>query len=290
MPTEKQLLNTIFDDATSDNERATAVAGLKKLLGKDRSDLVAKYTSAGSSASALPDDDEPFDFDACPAEYGLDRARVNADFTNPPTVAQLKSMLERTMEEPDAQALEEHAAAIRVLERRVISNTLASRMGVPGARATCAAEIIEIGYRLTECKRIIAGRDWSLWLNHCNCLAKCARDDMLLYEWFARCINDEIVGKSTAVFNLNVDIYYLYNFADPSTPEAARAEVLRRTGEKLDDRVVEAIIRTAKAKERKGPKGAQAKGRSGVNGKAADRDIGGPSAAACLGSASHPPR
>jgi hypothetical protein len=102
MPTEKQLLNTIFDDATSDNERATAVAWLKKLLGKDRSDLVAKYTSAGSSASALPDDDEPFDLDACLAEYGLDRARVDADFANhvtnekkqAPDVAQLKSMLE----------------------------------------------------------------------------------------------------------------------------------------------------------------------------------------------------
>jgi hypothetical protein len=261
MPTEAQLLNTIFDDATSGNERATAVAGLKKLLGKDRSDLVEKYTSAGSSASALPDDDEPFDFDAYLAKYGLDRARVDADFTSrwsreAPNVAQLKSLLERTMDEltntPDAQALEKHAAAIKVLEGRVISNTLASRYGgLPGARATCAAEIIEIEYRLTECKRIIAGRDWSLWLDECGCLAKCARKDMLLYEWFARCTNDAIMGKSTAVFNLVVDIYYLYKLADPSIPEAARAEVLRRTGEKLDDRDVEAIIRKAKAKERK---------------------------------------
>ena len=56
-----------------------------------------------------------------------------------------------------------------------------------------------------------------------------------------------------------VDIYYLYKLADPSTPEAARAEVLRRTGEKLDDSDVEAIIRKAKAKERKRPKGRERK-------------------------------
>src|SRR5258708_2059500 len=271
MPTEAQLLNTIFDDATSDNERAKAVARLKKLLGKDRSDLVAKYTSAGSSASGLPDADEPFDFDAYLAEYGLDRARVDADFTNhvtnerkqAPNVAQLKAMLERTMDEltntPDAQALEEHAAAIKVLDSRLISNTFNSRMGLPGARATCAAEIIEIGYRLTDCKRIIAGRNWLAWLDECGCLDKYARKDMLVYEWFARCTNDTIMGKSIAVFNLEVDIDYLYKLADSSTPEAARAEVLRRTSEKLDDRDVEAIIRKAKAKERKGPKGRRRK-------------------------------
>jgi hypothetical protein len=43
----------------------------------------------------------------------------------------------------------------KALERRVISNIIECIEGLPGARATCAAEIIEIGYRLTECKRII---------------------------------------------------------------------------------------------------------------------------------------
>jgi hypothetical protein len=177
-----------------------------------------------------------------------------------PTVAQLKSMLERTMDglanAPDAQALKEHAAAIKVLESRVISNTLQSRFGLPGAQATCAAEIIEIGYRLTECKRIIAGRNWSAWLNKCGCLAAFARKDMLVYEWFARCIciNDTIGSGSGAVFNLEVDIDHLHKLADPSTPEAARAEVVRRAGEKLDYADVVAIIRKAKAKERKGGK------------------------------------
>jgi hypothetical protein len=120
---------------------------------------------------------------------------------------------------------------------------------LPGAQATCTAEIIENGYRLTECKRIITRRIWAAWLNECGCLDKCARKDMLAYEWFARCTND--MGKSIDVFNLEVDIDHLHKLADPSTPEAARAEVVQRAGEKLDHAEVVAIIRKAKAKERK---------------------------------------
>src|SRR6266481_6918391 len=162
---------------------------------------------------------------------------------------------------PDDQVLAEHTAAIKALERRVISNIVKSWKDLSGARATCVAEIIEIGWRLTECKRIIPEHNWLPWLDECGGVDKFARRHMLLYEWFARCTNDAILGKSTAVFNLDVDIYYLYKLAAPSTPEAARAEVLRRTGEKLDGGDVEAIIRKARAEERKGPKGPVARPR-----------------------------
>jgi len=162
---------------------------------------------------------------------------------------------------PDDQVLAEHTAAIKALECRVISNIIECIEGLPGARATCAAEIIEIGYRLTECKRIIPEHNWLSWLDECGCPDKFARRDMRLYEWFARCTNDAMLGKSTAMFNLDVDIYHLYKLADPSTPEAARAEVVRRTGEKLDGSDVEAIIRKARAEERKGPKGPVARPR-----------------------------
>ncbi len=162
---------------------------------------------------------------------------------------------------PDDQVLAEHTAAIKALERRVISNIVKSWEELIGARATCAAEIIEIGWRLTECKRIIPEHNWLSWLDECGCPDKFARRDMRLYEWFARCTNDAMLGKSTAVFNLDVDIYHLYKLADPSTPEAARAEVVRRTGEKLDGSDVEAIIRKARAEERKGPKGPVARPR-----------------------------
>jgi hypothetical protein len=54
VPTEEQLLNTIFDNAISANERATAVEALKKVTGKDRAGLVEKYaTSTGSSSSSI---------------------------------------------------------------------------------------------------------------------------------------------------------------------------------------------------------------------------------------------
>jgi hypothetical protein len=57
VPTEEQLLNTIFDDGTSGSEKATAVEALKKITCKDRAGLVQKYTSgAGSSSSSTFDD------------------------------------------------------------------------------------------------------------------------------------------------------------------------------------------------------------------------------------------
>ena len=43
MPIKEQLLNTTYDDATSDSEKASAVAALKKLTGKDRAGLVERY-------------------------------------------------------------------------------------------------------------------------------------------------------------------------------------------------------------------------------------------------------
>jgi hypothetical protein len=63
----------------------------------------------------------------------------------------------------------------KALERRVISNIIECIEGLPGARATCAAEIIEIGYRLTECKRIIPERNWLPWLDECGGVDKFAR-------------------------------------------------------------------------------------------------------------------
>jgi hypothetical protein len=52
MATEEQLLNTIFADATSPNEKAAAVEALKKATGKDRAALVEKYTKTDSSSSS----------------------------------------------------------------------------------------------------------------------------------------------------------------------------------------------------------------------------------------------
>jgi hypothetical protein len=55
MPTEQQLLNTIFADGAAPNERETAIAVLKKLTGKDRAGLVEQYTKGAANSS---DDDD----------------------------------------------------------------------------------------------------------------------------------------------------------------------------------------------------------------------------------------
>jgi hypothetical protein len=44
MPTEEQLLNTIFDAGTALEAREKAIGTLKKITGKDRGDLVDRYT------------------------------------------------------------------------------------------------------------------------------------------------------------------------------------------------------------------------------------------------------
>jgi hypothetical protein len=50
VPTEEKLLNIIFDDGSSPNERAHAVETLKKTTGKDRAGLVEKYTDDADDA------------------------------------------------------------------------------------------------------------------------------------------------------------------------------------------------------------------------------------------------
>src|SRR5262249_22626774 len=113
------------------------------------------------------------------------------------------------------------------------------------------ADVIEVGRLLTECRRIVGEDNWLRWLKRQKWDAKLIRQNMNVYEWFVRNTNDAIVGKSNVVFNFGVDFPDLYRLAEPSAPEAARAEVLRRIEEKLDFTDVEKIIRRAQAKARK---------------------------------------
>jgi hypothetical protein len=52
MATEEDLLNRLFDDASSDTERTATVRALKKITGMDRSALVEKYTSSSTSGTS----------------------------------------------------------------------------------------------------------------------------------------------------------------------------------------------------------------------------------------------
>ena len=74
---------------------------------------------------------------------------------------------------------------------------------------------------------------------------------MNVYEWHARCVNDAIGSGPGEVWNFEIDALDIFLLADPSTPEAARAEVVRRAGERLEHADIMAIIRRAMTNERK---------------------------------------
>ncbi len=159
---------------------------------------------------------------------------------------------------PDERALAEHIRGIRFVESRLIGDDIGplptlsdeSRMRPPRTRVDRAADIIEFGYRFAECNRI-AGHNWLPWLKSNFWDEEYVRPYMNVCEWHARGVKDAISSGSTAVWNFEIDAPDLLLLADPSTPDAARAEVVRRAGEKLDHADVIAIISKAKAKKRK---------------------------------------
>jgi hypothetical protein len=95
--------------------------------------------------------------------------------------------------------LAEHAAEIRRLHKRVI------------------ADVIEIGRRLTECKKIVGHGAWLPWLTReFSWSDRTARNFMQLFE----------LSKLETVSNLKVPLRVLYLLAAPSTPPEARTEIL----------------------------------------------------------------
>ena len=98
--------------------------------------------------------------------------------------------------------LKEHTQEIRRLGKRVIE------------------DIIEIGRRLTECKKIVGHGNWLSWIERefqwCDRTA----------ERFIRIY--ELSRKFDTLSNLEVPITGLYLLAAPSTPESAQIEVIER--------------------------------------------------------------
>lgn len=118
-------------------------------------------------------------------------------------------------------ALAAHAAVIKALGKRVVG------------------DVIEIGARLTECKRICGHGNWLPWLDReFGWSDETARKFMRSYE---------ITGdKFQQGWDLPVSALYL--IAKPSTPESARDAVLdlAANGEKLDLAKVKEMIAEAK--------------------------------------------
>jgi len=99
--------------------------------------------------------------------------------------------------------LAEHADTIRRLGKQTVEN------------------IIEIGRRLTLCKKEISHGDWSGWLKQeFNWSEQQAR-------WFMH-VFELAESKSNKLLNLNLPVSSLYLLAAPSTPEVARSEIIER--------------------------------------------------------------
>jgi hypothetical protein len=127
-----------------------------------------------------------------------------------------------TMSANVTHALAEHAEAIRRLGRRAVQ------------------DIIEIGSRLIEAKKIAPHGAWLPWLDHeFGWTERTARRYMSVAE---------LAAKSDNVSDLNVPISALYSLAAPSTPAEAIDEIAERSaaGKRLSISVVRQTIAAAR--------------------------------------------
>jgi hypothetical protein len=122
--------------------------------------------------------------------------------------------------------LAENAASIRKLGMRVIG------------------DVIEIGRRLSNCKRLLGHGNWLPWLaDEFRWSERTARNFIRAYE-FAQ-------ANSAKISDLAIGVSSLYLLAAPSTPEEVQVEVLRRidAGESLPHAKIKRIV--DKAQERR---------------------------------------
>jgi hypothetical protein len=132
--------------------------------------------------------------------------------------------------EPNAAALAEHANAIRALRKRA------------------AADVIEIGRRLTEAKAIAGHGNWLPWLER-----EFGWDERTARRFIS--VHD-LSLKSDNLSDLGLPVSGLYLLAAASTPEEARAEVIEsaEAGETPSVAEIKEIIDQARGKATKGHK------------------------------------
>ena len=122
--------------------------------------------------------------------------------------------------------LADHASEIRELGNQVVAN------------------IVEIGRRLTECKKIVGHGNWLMWLDQeFGWSEQTALNFMRLYELGK--------AKSKKLLDFNIPLSSLYILAAPSTDQHARDEIIQRaeSGEVISYAKVKETV--AKARERK---------------------------------------
>ena len=126
-----------------------------------------------------------------------------------------------SMPRPALSTLEQHAGAIKRLEKRGLSATLA------------------IGRHLTEAKRICGHGNWASWLKTSfGWTDRTAENFMRVYDTF----------KSETVSDLNLPIVSLYLLAAPSTPCGVRDDVIERVkrGELVSHNEIKALVSSAR--------------------------------------------
>jgi hypothetical protein len=122
--------------------------------------------------------------------------------------------------------LADHADAIRALGKRAVG------------------DVIEIGRRLTEAKKIAGHGNWLPWLEReFGWQERTAQNFMQVY----------VMSKSAKFADLTLPVSGLYLLAAPSTPDEARAEVIARAegGEALSVADVARTVDEARNKQRK---------------------------------------
>jgi hypothetical protein len=120
--------------------------------------------------------------------------------------------------------LVEHAASIRRLGKRVV------------------ADVVEIGSRLAECKRICGHGNWLPWLE---------REFAWTEQTALNFMRVAELNKSKTVLDLDLSVKALYLLAAPSTPAEARDEIIERAqaGEPVSVADIKQTIDTAKGSQ-----------------------------------------
>jgi gas vesicle protein len=125
----------------------------------------------------------------------------------------------------DNPLLAEHAAEIRRLGKRVVE------------------DVLEIGRRLTECKKLVGHGNWLPWIEReFGWTDDTALNFMRVYE----------VSKSRNFRDLSLPVSALYLLAAPSTPKEARDKIIERAqaGETIPVAEVKRTIEHAKGRRK----------------------------------------
>jgi hypothetical protein len=142
--------------------------------------------------------------------------------------------LKRAAPHPTAPKLAEHAEVIRTLGKRAVR------------------DIIEIGRRLVDAKKIAGHGNWLPWLEReFSWSSSTAGKYMNVYRMFQHRLSGKYVGAT----DLTIDIEALKTLAAPTTPDDVRDEAEQRAdrGEHLSAADVQQMIDEARAMQEREP-------------------------------------